>query len=293
MADKYLQKEGDFAGVASGKLVTMQIPTKFTSHGLYIVCNKAGGPMTEAEISSPTTSVGHVGRIRVTINSKKTGEGTIDLFDGTAEDAFALHKWANAGKAVYTPAGVIPIPFTRDRLPFGIKPDALSIGMADVTTFTVQVQLGTPTTFIMTGMSLLNEIDKGPIKPLGEHLRVSSWPRLFATTGKENVLDLPYGEPGTALLAYHIKSGTSAHGIIDLSCKHDGENVYEDLVDSVNTLIQAQAGRTPQAGWYHVDFQRWNGLLPMNVKSFQQIINWGTAPNNYRIICEMVHGLQV
>jgi len=136
------------------------------------------------------------------------------------------------------------------------------------------------------------EVDKGPARPLGEHIRFERWERSYGVAGIEHVTELPYGESNTAMLGYHIHDALT--GVIDdVEVRFDGQIVHDPLTKQQNDLLLHRAGRTPVADYFHVDFNRLGSALPVGVaKSFRQKFNWGaTIPGAYDVYTEMIYDL--
>jgi len=134
------------------------------------------------------------------------------------------------------------------------------------------------------------EVDKGPDRPLGEHIRFEKWGRTFATATVEHVTELPFGEPNTALLGYHIYDTVGVCD--DVEVRFDGGIVHDPLTIEQNHILLHRAKRTQQTNYFHVDFNRYGGALPVGVaKSFRQKFNWSTAPDSYVVYTEMIHNL--
>lgn len=281
----HLVKEADLPGIAQNALCTMEIGTKFNHHGLALDFTKAAGVMmTKAEIITDVESV--------SLNVKvKNGPNIRLLKDIPAEVIFdILNIYPEQSKSSYTYAGVLYIPFTRTTLGTLVDPNALVIGMADIDHYILSVKFkDVVLTTVLVGV--LPEVDRGPARPLGEHIRFERWERSHAAISVENVTELPFGIPNTAMLGYHIDLG--ATGICDdVEVRFDGELLHDPLNIAQNSLLLHKAKRTEVSGYFHVDFNRKGSALPVGVgKSFRQKFNWSTAPNAYDVYTEMVYNL--
>lgn len=279
----YVVKEADLAGVATDALCTMEIGSKFNHHGLILDFTDGGVMSTEAEIIAEITSISLAVKIR--------GGPSIRLLKDIPSHVLfdLLNKYRETSKSGYTYAGCLYIPFTRPDLGTLVDPNALVIGMLNIESYQLQVQCGTLTTIDKIGV--LPEIDKGPARPLGEHIRFERWERVHAATGIDPVSTLPFGEPNTAMLGYHIHDAVT--GVVrDVEVRFDGQIIHDPLSVAQNNLLLHKAGRTPIANYFHVDFNRKGSALPVGIaKSFRQKIYWGTAPANYDIYTEMVYHL--
>lgn len=279
----YLVKEADLAGVASDALCTMKIGNKFNHHGLMLDFTKAGVMSTEAEIIAEITSI--------SLSIKIKGGPSIRLLKDIPPHVLfdILNKYRETSKSAYAYAGCLYIPFTRPGLGTLVDPSALVIGMLDIESYMLQVQCGTLTT--IDNIGVLPEIDKGPARPLGEHIRFERFERNHGDTGIENVTTLPFGEPNTAMLGYHIYHDTPC-GVRDVEVRFDGQIIHDPLTVAQNNILLHKAGRTPITNYFHVDFNRLGSALPVGIaKSFRQKIYWTTAPIGYDIYTEMIYGL--
>jgi len=278
----YLVKEADLAGIGSDALCTMNIGTKFNHHGLMLNFRAAAAASTEAEIIAEIKTISLTVKIKQGSNIRLLKDiPTHVLFD-------ILNKYKETSKSGYTYAGCLYIPFTREDLGVLVDPNALVIGMRDIEHYILHVQCDTIATIVSCGV--LPEIDKGAERPLGEHIRFDRWERAHATGDTENVTELPFGEPNTAMLAYHIHHTVGTLDSVEV--RFDSELLHDPLDPAQNNLLLHRAGRTPVTNYMHVDFNRKGSALPIGVaKSFRQKFNWSVAPTSYDVYTEMIHNL--
>lgn len=281
----HLAKEADLPGIAQNALCTIPIGSRFNQHGLLFDFTKAAGAMmTEAEI------LADVAWVSLTLKQKK-GSSIRLLKEIPADVIFdILNKYPETSKSGYTYAGCLYIPFTRTGLGMLVDPFALVIGMLDIDHYIVNVKFKdvVPTTVLV---GVIPEIDRGPKRPLGEHIRLEKSERSHTTISVENVTELPFGEPNTAMLGYHIDLG--ATGVCDdVEVRFNEELLHDPLTIAQNNYLLHRAGRSPQSGWFDVDFNRKGSALPVGVAtSFRQKFNWSTAPNAYEVYSEMVYNM--
>lgn len=282
----HLAKESDLPGIGQNKLATMPISNRFNQHGLLLEFTKAAGAtMSKAEI---LTDVDHI-----SLTMKQRGKSSqVRLLKEIPADVIfdVLNIYPEQSKSSYTYAGCIYIPFTRDRLGMLVDPNALVIGMLDIEHYMINVKFkDVVLTTVLVGV--IPEIDRGPKRPLGEHIRLGKWERSHTVISVENVTELPFGEPNTAMLGYHVDLG--ATGVLDdVEVRFNEELLHDPLTIAQNNLLLHRAGRTPVSGLFHVDFNRKGSALPVGVAtSFRQKFNWSTAPNAYEVYTEMVHNL--
>lgn len=281
----HLVKEADLPGIGQNKLATMPIGSRFNQHGLMLDFTKAAGAMmTEAEI---LTDVDYI-----SLTLKERGKDNIRLLKNVPASVLfdILNKYREQSRSGYTYAGCLYIPFTRDDLGLLVDPNALVVGMKDIEHYIINVKFkDVILTTVLVGV--IPEIDRGPQRPIGEHIRFAKWERSHAPISKEHVTELPFGEPNTAMLGYHIDLG--ATGVCDdVEVRFNEELLHDPLTIAQNNILLHRAGRTPVSGWFHVDFNRKGSALPVGVAtSFRQKFNWSTAPNAYEVYTEMVHNL--
>jgi hypothetical protein len=280
----HLIKEADLPNVAQNALATMNIGNTFNHHGLWLEFTKAAGvAMTEAEIE---TDVEYV-----SVYVKQRGGDNIPLLRKIppAQIFDLMNRYREASRSGYTYAGGLFIPYVREDLNILVNPWALVIGMLDIETYTLHVKFNDVVlTTVLVGV--IPEVDKQPLRPLGEHIRFERWERNNATGGIEAVHDLPYGEPGTAMLAYHIYDAVAA--ITNVEVKLDGDLIYTDLSDAQNDLILHRSRRTPQTNTFSVDFNRTGGVLPVGqARAFRHKWTWSAAPDGYDVYTDMIYNL--
>jgi len=278
----FLVKEADLAGIASDALCTMEIGTKFNHHGLMLDFNAAAAASTEAEIIAEIDSIS----LSVKIRNGKNVRLLKDIPPHVIFDV--LNKYPETSKSSYTYAGCLYIPFTREELGVLVDPNALVVGMADIEHYLLSVQCGTIATIVSCGV--LPEVDKAPARPFGEHIQFERWERSFATGTTEHVTELPYGEPNTAMLGYHIHHTVGTLDSVEV--RFDGEVMHDPLTPAQNNFLLHRARKTPVTNYFHVDFNRKGSALPIGVaKSFRQKFNWSVAPTSYDVYTEMVYNL--
>lgn len=289
----FLVKEADLAGIVTDALCTMEIGTKFNHHGLLLDCRTAAGvALKKSEIETQVDTISLSVKVKDGPNIRLLKEIPVEvIFDILNE---YREQWKSAYNYNAALLGILYIPFTRPELGILVDPSALVLGMLDIDSYLLQVKLktlGEPAA--LASIAVIPEVDKGPARPLGEHIRFERWERAFGSTGIEHVTELPFGEPNTAMLGYHIDQGATGT-IDDVEVRFDGQIMHDPLNIAQNALLLHRAKRTPVAGYFHVDFNRWGGALPVGVaKSFRQKFNWNiaAAPNSYDVYTEMIYSL--
>lgn len=279
----FMVKEADLAGIGAGALCTMEIGAKFNHHGLCLEFTDGGVVMTEAQIIADIETI--------SVSVKVKGGPNVRLLKEIPSHVIfdVLNKYRETSKSGYTYTGVMYIPWTRPDLGTLVDPSALVLGMLDIDSYLLQVKCA-------AGLSLCDkitvapEVDKGPARPLGEHIRFERWERTHAEISIEHVTELPFGEPNTAMLGYHIHDTVGVVDDVEVRC--DGQVIHDPLTVEQNKLLLHRAGRTPIANYFHVDFNRLGSALGVGIaKSFRQKFNWSTAPDAYDVYTEMIYNL--
>lgn len=277
------RKFRDLPNVAASALSTFDIPCRNNHHGLALnFISAVPAALTQAQIETDVSWV--------SITLTKKGGRTIKILDQMtpAEIFDLLNDYPEAAKSTYTNAGVMYIPFTRPGR-IAVQDWQLSLGMADVDVYQVQVQFaaGLATAAVVEAIP---KIDLDAIRPLGSHIemRVLTMPNLSA--GEETVDELPFGEAGTMMMGYHIELGSTPGVISNVASRLDDVDLYTDLDAAQNNFNMHQKGYTPNADYFHVPLDL--DYMPINVgaaKSFIQKWTWATAPGStHRIISELI-----
>ena len=281
----YQQKHADLPNVAASQLGMLHVPCLNNHHGLILnFITVAGVALTQAQIETD------VSWISVTLTGKN-GK-TIKILDRItpAEIFDLLMDYPESAFSAYTNAGCLVIPYDRPGR-FRAQNWALCLGMLDVSVYQLQVQF-TAALASAAVVEVVPIVDMLAMRPLGEHIEMRIDSRDRAAVGEEVVLDAPSGEPGTAMVGYHIGLGTGPGVISTISVDIDKNRIYSDLDVAMNNLNLHRRRFTPNAGFFHVPFDL--DFEPLDVgtaKSFIQKWTWTTAPVTYRVVYEMICGL--
>lgn len=279
-----LRKHADLPGIAASAFCTINIPVMNNHHGLLLNCLDGGVALTQAQMETD------IDWVSVTLTTDK---GVVKIIDRltTAEILDLLNDYPDLARdSGYTNAGVLYIPFSRPgriRMPNW----SLSLGMADVQVYTLEVQLTAGLTNL-DQMEIIPEVDMAPLRPLGEHVECRIDTRAYGVVGVEQIIDMPHGEPGTALLASHIGLGSAPGVVGDVEVIADNQTLYDSLDAAVNNLLLHRKGYIPNADYFHVALDR--SYEPLNIaalKNFTMRINWTTAPVLYRLVHEVIAGV--
>lgn len=266
---------GNFA--ANAKLTT-NIPTNGTHYMLLLRClTGAGVELTRAQI------LADVGTIILRINGKQIWEGTAEFF---------LDRQKYYGDCYGTAAGnvdgYIPLFFYLPHLESDPERRVMGWGMQNVNSFEVEVNLlGAAQLASMEAYSVVSD----EVRPFGRHLRIRRSPQNFPTTGEQEIVTLARENGNCDYLALHIEAGNGTFQ--DVTVIVNNVIIHDHVPPGMNKVMLAAHQRTPQTGYYHVDFGRRNDLssiLPMaGVTDFRVKPYWITAaPDNYDIYAELL-----
>lgn len=284
-----IKQEATKSGMGAADKVTIDLTAAGVHHALFLDCRKAAAAtMTEAEIEAD------VGKILIKVD----GEPKIEML---ASEAFDIWRYYRAKNGTHTVASVLPIWFTRPNFKRLVDRQAIGYGMADVRSFTAEIDItGVVTLASITPRSY---IEPDNTRKLGRHLCIRRLTDYFGSTGVQQIdKKLPFGQADIGMFALHFHQGAGAGVFVDVTIKASaGQGVDSDIYPEMNlalhNLLNYDNERTIQTGWYHVDFALTNdptGYLPLGpLTNLRADINWVTnAPLSFPILCEEVRGLK-
>ncbi|MFA5422444.1 MAG: major capsid protein P2 [Phycisphaerae bacterium] len=275
-----LVKLQNAGGVGNSGRIVEALPTSGIFYDLMLVCRDAGGVLlTEAEIEADVTN------IRLRLN----GELKIET---TAAVLFDIFRYWNAWAGSYTIAGQIPIQFTRPHALTALERLAMAWGMQGVSGWAIEIDLAAVLAKLAT-IEIFAHVQDG-VLPLGKHICIQKNERIFGSTGVHQVTDLDRNNSDRSVLVEHIGVGSGTIGSV--TAKINQQDMVQDNDTDLNNIRLHLAGRTPQTGWYHLDYTILNdhlSILPLaQVNSLQYDINFLTQPDNFIIYREEVRGLK-
>jgi hypothetical protein len=280
---KQIIKQPNIRGIAAGAIATGEIPTVGTHYGTYLRCLSAAGvALTPAQIKTD------VGDIIIRING-------VQIVEASATFLLDLQKYYGDNIGAGNVNGIIPLSWARPHLATDQERSVFALGMADVSSFTIDVKV--TGVAVLSSIEVLSEVTP-EVRRLGQHIRINKFPQSFATTGLQEITTLPKEGNDVGYLALYIEE--SAGAVDKVTVKLGGNNIFEEVDPYLNQVLLEKTLRNPQAGYFHVAFDRSNdlsGLIPMvGVQDFRQQITWNTAagaPGNYNIYTERIFGLNV
>lgn len=260
-------------GKGSGKVFTRQ-----NMYGIYLRCLTSGGvELTRAQILNDITS------IVVRIN------GTV-IVDANATFLLDLQKYygdsINAGNV----NGIIPINFTPRHLALASERALYAIGPKGINDVSIEVTIAAIAQ--VSQIQVYVEVDYLQPREIGQHVRIEKFPQVFSTTGVQQLTQLPFLEPNAlGYLAYHVKY--SAGSLDKVTVKRNGSEVFQQLAAKLNQVILNLRRRTPQSGYFHVDFGKNDDLLAYlpipGTDGLYHEFTWSSAaPNGYDVYTERI-----
>lgn len=296
MGYRFLRQYSNFTGIGSGNTVTQQLPAFGTYYTIVLTpLTGAGALLTDAQVAAD------ISRVRV------LAEGN-ELCNISGRDLILLN---NAYQSAYSNAtsfvGDLRVPFVKPNWPTDQQQTVVGLGTQDINSLTVEVTCGGGA-LTMAQLQLRAEQDD-TIAPLGQHLRLTTLPFTFGTTGLQDISTLP-DESMVAVLGYHIvHSNATACAISEAALFINGSE--RTRARRSNLISGAIANRrTPQApgvgstaaftgvDFLTLDFNPSNdvvtnfALAPVQEQRLQ--LTWtGSAPGNFSIIREAVFGVPV
>lgn len=232
----------DVPNIAVGTTST-RVDTLKSIRELHLVARTAAGVgLTRTEI------IAAISAIRVYANG-------VAIRDMTAQEVLDLYKYYNDSLGDLTVAGVIPIPFVRSGLDLQALSNDLAFGMLDsngrMVNLTVEV--------VIASVAVLAKIEvrawvDDRVMPVGAHVRIIPNREQVSATGKKDWSRLPVSAPGgRKLLAYHVVLDSGVISQIDV-VKNNEDVLLQGASKEELELLQRSAGRTAQAGYFHVPF---------------------------------------
>lgn len=272
---KQIIKQSSLAGMGTGLTATGRIPTNGT---LYEIWLKFDGTVaqTKSELSN--------------IVVRADGE---ELINATPTFLLDLEKYYGDCEDAGNVAGLIPLRFYRPHLPTDSERSLYGLGLSNIDQLTVDVECGTLSAISACQMWAIMTPEQ---RVMGQHVRIHKFPNSFATTGEQEVSELPKGLASQGYLSIHIED--NAGTIDDVTVKKGGYSIFDKVPADINNSILKHHHRTRQTGYYHVDFSvsdDLQGFIPMaNVKDWRLTITWSSAaPTTYNIYTERIFGLNV
>lgn len=272
---KQFRKHSNLTGVSTDAIASGKIPTVGTLYAIWLLFNSS-----VADIKSEIAN----------ISVKADGE---ELINATPTFLLDLEKYYGDAFGAGNVAGMLPIIFARPHLPSDSERALYAVGLADIDSLSIEVLCGT---LVNISTCQVFAVMTPENRRLGQHIRIHKFPQNYATTGLQEISDLPRGGANEGYIAMHIEENTGT--ISKVTVKRGFYPIFDQVPVLMNDSYLVHNWRTKQSGYYHVDFavsRDLTGFVPMaNVKDWRQEITWITAaPDNYNIYTERVYGLNI
>lgn len=271
-------KNADFQGMGTNQLATVSVPATGTLYQANIRFLKADG--TEATAAQVEAEIK---KIRLSYD----GDDIVNDTPKAIMDIGLVKTAAEAGQKVN---GVVPLILRPNKLASPEERALYAHGMDDIGNATIEVQCGTLTNIAKA--ELYVEKTNEP-RRLGMHLRLRQYPFGTAATGNYEISTLPKA-PTMAYESLHVEQGDGVIKTVNVTV--NGNDIVDTVPMKVIEANLRDSGKTPQAGYAHIDFNRQNrarGFLPMaGVNDLRLTVDFGTAPNNFIVHAAEVHNLE-
>lgn len=276
--------KGSLTGITKGETATKKLLSKNTLHGILLECRKADGTgCSKAEIALDIENI----KFEITDAVK----GSVIPFNASIESAQMIFGYHHSEKSSYTDACVLFLDFTRGN-------SAYALGMRNVTSADLAVKFKSPTSLTIASVevaTIIREVKTINDAPgIGSYIEVRERTRTFASTGIEQVDNLPHNKAGTGLIGYHVAVGTAQ---IDNVLSYHDDELLENVSLEMRKFFNHGLRVEQQSGYCHIDFRRGAPFLPMGeITSFLQEFEWNAAagaPGTYKIVTEYIKGLLI
>lgn len=274
----FLKKEPDMQGIAAGQKATGRVWTRQNLYGITLKCLTAAGvELTRAQI------LADISDIIVRINGKV-------VIDADATFLLDLQKYygdaINAGNI----DGNIPIMFARRHLATFEERSVYAIGADGVNDISIEVKvLGVAQ---LSKIEVWAEFDAATPRQIGTHVQIVKHSRTFASTGIQQLTDLPFSDD--KLIGYFAKHFKFSTATVDYATvKRNGVEMFYQVNPKFMETYLNMGLRKVQSGYFHIDYCRNNsrfGFLPGQAQSMLVEMKWATgAPSNYTIYAEAIN----
>lgn len=278
-------KQPDLNNVVTDGFATTKMTTTGTHYAMILeFLDNTGAAVPVADIIS------EIGAITAEIN------GVAILDRVTPDFLFKRELFFGAAHGVENQAGIINHDWTwtnldvasqRAKYAIGTEGEAANGGVGD---FSVEVECGT---LVKVAKIKCYAVVSSEKRKIGTHIRIGRFTDNFAGTGDFEITKLPKDGGKTAYKALWFGEGSGA--IADMTLQVNDTIVKQQVSAAINSRELKGAGRTPQTGFYVLDFNTLNTdgdyLTMAGVDDFRQTINFSTQPDSFNIYAERVYGL--
>jgi hypothetical protein len=210
-------------------------------------------------------------------------------------DLFDFHNYYYSKRYSSIKDGIIPINFIREYLHKSFSTKRLAQGTADIVSFNINLAIKQNAT--VKRIEVYTDIHNAEPSNRGSHYAITRDIKQISTSGTIVVDDIFKKSLDTDILAaVHIKDvGNKIKNVTLFERYTSDRNIFE-RIKSLNNYQLVEQGRTPQQGFWHLDFQYRNEfLLPYSLLMKPDIpmglkldIEGVTEPFNLEIFIERV-----
>jgi hypothetical protein len=269
-------------GIAKGQRSTGKIETRKSIRALCFIASGAGTPLTRAQFLTD------IGSIVV------RAEGIV-LREMTAQQILDLYKHYRDDQGAFTVEGVLPIEFADSAFDLAQVNNMYALGMllnGKPVTLTYEINYLSPGTLTVDQILVRAIVDDRETE-LGLHKRIIPHTRSFASTGNQDITDLPKGDGRSSLLGYHFVLGSGV--ISQITVKDGSAEVLNQVPRPMIEMMLNNAKRKVQSGYFHVPFNTDNDIrskYPLGPSNAHWLVQptWSTSPaGSYTILEEREH----
>ena len=286
------EQYSDVASVAASGIGTMDLPVAGTYYSLALQCLDGGAAVSVANIKDNITNV-------------KLSLDGVNVLEADAHFLYDLADQQYSHNNVFTPqAGILPIFLTPDHLTNRVQGSALGWGMQGINSFQAELTFSANVGAVGHTDQVKVFVERSPItRPLGEYRRITKLARSFASTGQQEITDLPReGGSRVATTAWHVQFDGSGGATLDnFEVLLNSQSVIANLPAAVHQHRAAKAGRkwlvsAAAKDLFSVPFDDSNDLNGYmshgDVDDLRFRLTWGTAaPGAYSLYRESYHNI--
>jgi len=280
--DKTLLKEQQaFNAVAAGSVANTVVPSRGSTYLAFFIEHKAGAGV----LANDATMAANILNVQVKVNGDS-------IFNLSGAEAMMLADFYG-----YTrDDGYLPILFNRPEFGMRTEADNFSLGTADVSNLSVEVTLAPAA--VTPSLRLFADVEDAAPRPFGQLIRVRSTNLGSAiAAGTHEITDLPITGPGRGIKALHIARSDISEHEIEIT-KGNNSKVISEAPKELQAVFHdvksyTTSGRTPQAGYYHIDIagNRYGSIRSTNLDEFRLKLVVTGAAASLKIIHEEVVGV--
>lgn len=277
---KRVEVFSDVQNISAGDRSTGKIETKSSIHAIAFVCTDGGVAVDRAKILTDIDTI----VIRA--------EGKV-IREMTATQILDLYKYNRDDMVAFTNAGIIMVEFSHGNYDLAQLNNEYALGMLNPKNPNNAITLTYEINY-KAGLTYVDRIEVRAIvddrqRVFGRHIRITPHTRDFASTGNQDITDLPKDVGSKKLLEYHFVLGDGA--ISEITIKQGSKEVYDQLPKTLLEQMLNNSGFKVQSGYFHVPFNLDNdprgGLVLTSGDQWLVKPYWSTTPDGSYTILEV------